>query len=195
VDGYAAALDRRLPYDPAAARRLLAEAGYANGFGVTLDCVNVKFRESACQAISAMLTQVGIRTQLQSLPGATFFPKLSQATTSFVEYGWTPAPDPWAMFNALFRTYDSAGSGAFNAGRYSNPRLDQLIDAFRVEPDLTARRAMIGDVLRILQTDLPYIPLYRRKLTSAMHKNVTAIPWPNDVLELRWVRIGSAGQP
>jgi peptide/nickel transport system substrate-binding protein len=195
VDGYVPALDQRLPYDQAAARKLLAEAGYANGFSVTLDCVNVKFRESACQAISAMLTQVGIRTQLQSMPGATFFPKLSQATTSFVEYGWTSAPDPWATFNALFRTYDGGGSGAFNAGRYSNPNLDRLIDSIRVEPDLTTRRAIIGDSLRVLHADLPYIPLYRRKLTSAMQKNVTAVPWPNDVLELRWVRIGPPAQP
>ncbi|HEY7944099.1 MAG TPA: ABC transporter substrate-binding protein, partial [Casimicrobiaceae bacterium] len=81
VDGYVPALDRRLPYDPAAARRLLGEAGYPDGFGTTLDCVNVAFRAAVCQAIAGMLAQVGIRTRFQPWPTATFFPKLTQATT------------------------------------------------------------------------------------------------------------------
>ncbi|MGH6622928.1 MAG: ABC transporter substrate-binding protein [Burkholderiaceae bacterium] len=189
VDGYVPALDKRLPFDPPAARSLLKEAGYGDGFAVTLDCVNIKFREAVCQAISAMLTQVGIRTQLQSMPSAMFFPKLSQAATSFVEYGWTPTPDPWPSFNALYRTYDAAGSGAFNAGRYSNRQVDQLIDAIRIEPDLAKRRQLIGDTLRLLNTDLPYLPLFRRTLTWAMRDGVRVTPWPNDVLELRWVQI------
>ena len=64
---------------------------------------------------------------------------------SLVEFGWTPTPDAWASLNGLFRTYDKSGLGTFNAGRYSNPKLDALIDAMRVEPDLTRRRAMVGD--------------------------------------------------
>ena len=67
-----------LPYDPAKAKALLAEAGYPNGFSVTLDCVNVAWREAVCQAMTAMLTQVGIRTTLRSSPTNQFFPKLSQ---------------------------------------------------------------------------------------------------------------------
>ena len=78
VDGSPAELDRRLPYDPAKANALLAEAGYPNGFSVTLDCVNVAWREAVCQAMTAMLTQVGIRTTLRSSPTNQFFPKLSR---------------------------------------------------------------------------------------------------------------------
>jgi len=66
VEGSPAELDRRLPFDPAKAKALLAEAGYPNGFSVTLDCVNVAWREAVCQAMTAMLTQVGIRTTLRS---------------------------------------------------------------------------------------------------------------------------------
>ncbi|HTP75206.1 MAG TPA: ABC transporter substrate-binding protein [Burkholderiaceae bacterium] len=189
VDGYDPALDQRLPYDPAKAKALLAAAGYGNGFGVTLDCVNVGYREAVCQAAAAMLTQVGIRVQVRSSPTNQFFPKLSQATASFIEFGWTPTTDPWATLNALFRSFDPSGLGTFNAGRYSNPKLDVLIDAVRTEPDLTKRRARVGVALRMLHDDLPYLPLYRRNLNWAMQKNVSAPMWPNDTIELRWVKV------
>jgi peptide/nickel transport system substrate-binding protein len=189
VDGSPPELDRRLPFDPARARTLLAAAGYPNGFAVTLDCVNVAWRENVCQAAAAMLTQVGIRTTLRSSPSNQFFPKLTGATASFVEYGWTPTPDAWSSLNALLRTFDRAGFGTFNAGRYSNAKLDPLIDQIRTEPDLTRRRALVATVLRIAGDDLPYIPLYRRTLSWAAARNVNAVIWPSDTMELRWVRM------
>jgi peptide/nickel transport system substrate-binding protein len=189
VDGYLPELDKRLRYDPTVARALLKEAGYADGFEVALDCVNITYRAAVCQAISAMLAQVGIRVSFQPSPSSIFFPKLTQATSSFFEFGWTPGTDPWATFNNVFRSWDGAGSGAFNGGRYSNPKLDALIDAIRVEPDLTKRRMLTGDALRIMNTDLPLVPLYRRKLTWVMRPNIDVVQWPSDVLELRWVRI------
>ena len=189
VDGSLPELDQRLPFDPARSKALLAQAGYPNGFAVTLDCVNVAWRENVCQAASAMLTQVGIRTTLRASGTNQFFPKLSQGTASFVEYGWTPTPDAWNSLNALFRTFDRAGFGTFNAGRYSNPRLDVLIDNIRTESDMTRRRAMVTTVLRLVAEDLPYVPLYRRTLNWVMAKKVSAVQWPNDTLELRFVRM------
>jgi peptide/nickel transport system substrate-binding protein len=189
VDGSPPELDRRLPFDPARARALLAEAGYPAGFSVTLDCVNVAWRENVCQAMAAMLTQVGIRTTLRSSPASQFFPKLSQGTASFAEFGWIASPDAWGSLNGLFRSFDKSGLGTFNAGRYSNPALDTLIDDLRVEPDLTRRRARVATVLRLLAEDLPAVPLYRRTLNWAMASKLSAVQWPNDILELRWVRL------
>jgi peptide/nickel transport system substrate-binding protein len=190
IDGYVPELERRLPYDPAAARSLLKEAGYADGFGVTLDCVNATFRAAVCQAIAGMLAQVGIRTTFQPWPTATFFPKLTQATTSFFEFGWSPGTDPWPILNAIVRSHGAEGAGTFNGGRYSNPRLDQMIDAMRVEPDIARRRELVGDALRVMHSDLPLIPLYRRTLTWVMRPDISVAQWPNDILELRFVQIG-----
>jgi peptide/nickel transport system substrate-binding protein len=189
VDGYLPELDARLPYDPAAARALLRQAGYGDGFSVQLDCVNVTFRAAVCQAIAAMLAQVGIRAGFQPSPSAMFFPKLTQATTSFFEFGWIPTTDAWAMFNSIVRSYDGVGAGQFNGGRYSNPKLDALIDAIRVEPDLVRRRQRVGDALRLMTDDLPLVPLYRRRINWVMRPNIHVTPWPNDILELRFVRI------
>ena len=189
VDGSPAELDQRLRYDPARARLLLGEAGYPNGFTVPLDCVNVAWRENVCQAVAAMLTQVGIRTQLRSSPSTQFFPRLTSGNTPFFEVGWTPLPDAWNSLNGLMRSYSREGQGTFNAGRYSNAQLDTLIDGLRVEPDLTRRRAMVTTALRLAADDLPLIPLYRRTLTWAMAKKVQLVQWPNDQVELRWVRV------
>ncbi len=194
LDGYVPDLETRPKYDPAAARALLREAGYPNGFQVTLDCVNVAYRAAVCQAITGMLAQVDIRTTFQPWPTATFFPKLTQATTSFFEFGWSPQTDPWPMLNAIVHSYGADGPGTFNGGRYSNPRLDQLIDSIRVEPDIARRRQLVGDALRLMRADLPLLPLYRRTLTWVMRPDISVAQWPSDILELRFVRIGDAQQ-
>jgi peptide/nickel transport system substrate-binding protein len=195
VDGSAPELDRRrVPYDPAAARALLRAAGYPDGFAVTLDCVNATFRAAVCQAIAGMLTQVGIRTTFQPWPTATFFPRITQATTSFFEFGWSPGTEAWPTLNAIVRTYGEEGAGTFNGGRYSNLQLDKVIDAIRVELDLARRRQLVGDALKLMQADLPLIPLYRRTLTWVMRPDISVAQWPNDILELRFVQIGDGQQ-
>ena len=189
VTGYLPELERRLPYDPATARALLKDAGYPNGFTVQLDCVNVTFRAAVCQAITAMLAQVGIRATFQPSPSALFFPKLTQATSSFFEFGWIPTTDAWSMLNSVVRSYDGTGAGQFNGGRYSSAKLDGLIDAIRIEPDADRRRQLVGDALRLMADDLPLLPLYRRRINWVMRPNIHAVPWPNDILELRFVRV------
>ncbi len=95
VDGSTGRTRQAAAVRPGAGARAAAEAGYPNGFAVTLDCVNVAYRENVCQAAAAMLTQVGIRTHAAQLARPTSSSrKLSQATASFVEFGWTPTPDP-----------------------------------------------------------------------------------------------------
>ena len=187
VDGYVAELEQRPKADATAARALLKEAGYESGFSLQMDCVNVAWRASVCQAAAAMLERVGIRANLVTSPSSVFFPKLSQGTGSLVEFGWSASPDPWGMLQSTVRSNDGLAAGAFNAGRYSNPKLDALIDGLRVEPSLAKRRQMVGEALRLMDADLPMIPLYRRQHNWVMRPNVDVVHWPNDVLELRWV--------
>ena len=187
VDGYLPEFEQRPKTDAAAARALLKEAGYEHGFAVQMDCVNVASRASVCQAAAAMLEKVGIKASLVTSPSSVFFPKLSQGTGTLVEFGWSATPDAWNIFQSLVHTNDALAAGAFNAGRYGNPKLDALIDGLRIEPNLVKRRAMVQDALRIVQADLPLIPLYRRKHNWVMRPNVEVVQWPNDLLELRWV--------
>jgi peptide/nickel transport system substrate-binding protein len=183
----------RLRYDPVQARALLAQAGYPGGFDVTMECVNVAVREHVCQAIAAMLTQVGIRVSLHTSPSAQFFPMITQGKVSLAEIGFTGnAEDAWQSLNGLVHTWDAQGGGTFNGGRYSNPALDALIDALRVEPDPRRRHALVQRALAIAQDDVAYVPLYRRKLTWAMQRRVRVVMSPDDTMPVRWAVVGPA---
>ena len=177
-------------FDPVHARELLREAGYADGFDLTMDCVNVALREHVCQAIAAMLTQVGIRTTLHTSPTTQFFPMITQGKVSLAEFGFTGSTDDaWQGLNGLLHTWDRDGSGTFNGGRYSNPRLDGLIDAVRAEPDADKRRTLVDTVLKLAVDDVAYVPLYRRTLNWVMQKKVHVVMLPDDTLPVRWVSV------
>ena len=191
VDGYVPELEKRLPYDPSAARALLKDAGYADGFGVTLDCVNIAFRAAVCQAIAGMLAQVGIRVDVPAVPdGARSFPKLTQASSSFFEFGWTP-------------THRCVGDAERDRAQLHRRRAGRLQRRPLLEPEArcagrracasspTSRSAAAWSATRCASShaDLPLIPLYRRTLTWVMRPNVDVAQWPNDILELRFVQV------
>ena len=139
--------------------------------------------------MTVMLSHFGIRATLRSSQSNQFFPRLSQGLLSIGEFGWTPSSDAWASLNALFRSWGKEGYGTFNAGRYANPRLDAVIDGLRVEPDIGRRRAQVAEALRLVADDIAMVPLYRRTLTWVTQKKATLVQWPNDTLELRWLRV------
>jgi peptide/nickel transport system substrate-binding protein len=91
--------------------------------------------------------------------------------------------------NGLLHTWDNLGAGTFNAGRYSNPALDTLIDGLRAESDPDRRRAMTGRALHIAAADVPYVPLYRYTLSWIMQKRVHATMMPDDTIPLRWTSV------
>ena len=189
VEGSLPELNRPYAHDPEKARALLAQAGYPQGFSVAMSCVNISWREAVCQAVAAMLSQVGIRAALRTEPTSTFFPKLTAGQVSLAEFGWSPTPDAYFSLNALLHSYGPGGAGNFNAGRYRNPELDQLIEAVRNEVDLTRRRALVTTALRLATDDLPMLPLFRRTVTWVMVKPVSAVQWPSDLADLRFLRI------
>jgi len=83
-------VEKRLPFDRERAKKLLAEAGYPNGFEVTLDCPNNRYinDEKICQALAAMWSQIGVNTKVNTMPRAVYFPKLEKNDTSMYMLGW-----------------------------------------------------------------------------------------------------------
>lgn len=192
VNGYTADEDVRLPHDPARARALLAEAGYPNGFGITLDCPNNRYinDEQICQAIAAMWSRVGVRTSVKAQPLAPYFAQLQRDDTSIYLLGWgVPMLDALYSFQSLLATRNGAqGDGIWNYGRYSNPRMDELITRMKTQTG-PERTAAIHEALRIYREDVPHIPLHHQVIPWAMRSNVQIPHAANNQPYFRFTRV------
>jgi len=186
-------IEQRLPHDPARARQLLAEAGLPNGFEVTLDCPNNRYinDEEICIAVAAMLTRVGIQTKVTALPRVNYFPKLEKLDTSFFMLGWGGAiTDAQTTLSPVLRSFDEkTGNGSFNYGRYTNPRLDELIDAAAVEMNVEKRRQIVWDALKEHNAQVHHVPLHRQMIPWAMRSTVTVVHRADNVLNMESVRM------
>lgn len=186
-------IEQRRPYDPDAARKLLADAGYADGFEVTLDCPNNRYvnDEEICIAVASMLTKIGIRTRVTAQPRATYFPKLEKFDTSFYMLGWGGAiTDAQPTLSPVLRSPDEkTGNGSFNYGRYVNPKLDALIDAAAVEMNPDQRRELIRQALAEHNAQVHHVPLHRQMIPWSMRSNVTAVHRADNVLNMESVRM------
>jgi len=169
IQGFPEDLERH-PVDPEAAKALLAEAGYDEGFSVTMDCPNDRYvnDEAVCQAIVGMLARIGIEVDLLAQTRSVYFAKvLAQAgyDTSMYMLGWTPGSfDSWNALYNLVHTRTEDGAGAFNLGGYSNPEIDALTAKIMTETDLEARSAMIAEAWQLLHEDVGYLPLHQQAL-------------------------------
>lgn len=185
----------RLPFDPAAARRLLAEAGYPNGFEVRLDCPNNRYvnDEKICTAVAAMLAQIGIRAPVHAQPMAMFSPRLDSRDLSFFLVGvGGGGRDPQTALTLVAHSENAAsGDGRFNSGRFADAEVDRLIDGIKIEMDFEKRDEMIRQALTKLREGVFLIPLHRQMLPWAMRSNVNVVHTPWNSLVLRWVQVGA----
>jgi peptide/nickel transport system substrate-binding protein len=189
IRGFPADLNKRLPYDPDGAKKLLADAGYPQGFEVGMNCPNDRYvnDEEICKAISAMLARAGVKVNLVAESKATYFPKILSRNTSFYLLGWTPGSyDSHNPLFALMATPGAGGQGQFNLGSYSNAKLDELTRAIATETDLAKRTGMIHEAMKIHQDDVGHIPLHQQALAWAMKKNVDTVQLADNFMFLKW---------
>jgi peptide/nickel transport system substrate-binding protein len=195
INGYDPTLDKRFPYDPAAAKKLLAEAGYPEGFQVGLDCPNDRYvnDEAICQAVVAMLAKIGVKANLLAQTKAKYFTKINAPgyQTSFYMLGWTPGPlDTLHMLSNLAQTRSADFRiGAWNEGGYSNPTLDGLIQKISVELDGEKRNELISQALSIVRNDFVYIPLHQQIVVWATRANVELAQLGSNDFQLRYVKL------
>jgi peptide/nickel transport system substrate-binding protein len=192
VHGFDAALNKRIPYDLEAAKKLLAEAGYADGFTVRMNCPNDRYVNDAeiCQAVASMLAKANIKIDLVAESKATYFPKILSRDTSFYMLGWTPSTiDAHDTLYSIVASPGGGGQGQFNLGAYSNPKVDDLITKIQSETDDVKRDAEIDEAMKLHQDDIGHIPLHQQALAWGVRKNVSLTQLPTNDLVLRWVTV------
>ncbi|HBY63296.1 MAG TPA: ABC transporter substrate-binding protein, partial [Solibacterales bacterium] len=165
VNGWTKDAHQRLPYDQKKARELLAQAGYPNGFGFTLDCPNNRYinDEEICKAIVTMWAQIGLKVSLNAMPRATYFAKIQKFDTSAYLLGWgVPTFDALYSLQSLGHTLGKEGDGNFNLGRVSNAAFDKLVDGMKSEVDPKKRNQLIADALLIHNREVMHIPLHNQ---------------------------------
>ncbi|RAI57418.1 ABC transporter substrate-binding protein [Roseicella frigidaeris] len=194
VNGYVEAEDTRLPLDAAGAKKLLAEAGYPDGFGVTMDCPNDRYvnDEAICTAIVSMLARIGVRVNLNAQTRARYFAEINapRFNTSFYLLGWTPATGDAhnAIFN-LIASRDGKSRGNFNNGGIANARIDALTDLIAVETDAAKRQGMINEVGRIVRDEALYVPLHQQQIVWAARNTAEVVQTPDNYFALRHARL------
>ncbi|MBY4946313.1 ABC transporter substrate-binding protein [Cupriavidus respiraculi] len=166
--------------DAAGAKKLLAEAGYPDGFQLTLHAPNNRYvnDEQVAQAIASMLTRIGIQTRVEAMPSATFFTRANKLEFSFMLAGWgADTGEAGSSLKSLLATYDTAkGWGASNRGRYSNPALDAKLTTALTTIDDKAREKLLQEATEIGVKDYGVIPLYYQINVWAAKKGYKVIP-------------------
>lgn len=192
INGYDPKLDTRAaPYDPEASKKLLAEAGYPNGFSFTMDCSNDRYvnDERICQAIVGMLGRVGLKVTLNAQTRTKFFEKVLGRDTSFAMIGWQPL-----SYDAHSTLQDTMNTpvdkvGTYNVGNYSNPKVDELTQKIEVEVDPAKRNAMIFEAMTLDKEDYGHIPVHQAGIAWGVRKGVNVVLRSDDSLELKWVSL------
>lgn len=191
VNGYAEDI-KRLPYDPAAAKKLLTEAGYPDGFSLTLNCSNDRYINDSriCQAVSANLAKIGIKVQLNSETKGTYFPRIMRHETAFYILGWTPSTyDAHNPLLALMNCNDGKGAGAFNYGNYCNPKVDALTRQVQSETDTAKRNQAIHEALQTVADDVGYLPLHQQFMNWGVSKNVELVQMADGFMPFKWMTV------
>ena len=194
INGFNAALNTPYAYDPDMSKKLLAEAGYPDGFTLTMDCPNNRYvnDEKICQAAASMLAKVGIKVDLLAQPKAKYFGKVLAQNgydTSFYLLGWTPGSiDSHNVFANLLHCQDEANKmGAFNLGNYCNDRVDEITGLVGSETDQAKRQALIDEGFKIVQDEVGYLPLHQQPLSWGAGDNIELIQRADNVFDLRSV--------
>jgi peptide/nickel transport system substrate-binding protein len=182
---YALSKDFTRPkYDPDAAKKLLTEAGYPDGFEVTLDCPNDRYVNDAaiCQAVVGMLARIGVKINLLAQPKAQYFAKVLKPggyQTSFYLLGWTPGTfDAHNVMHQIMGCRDNPKDptrGEANLGGYCNKEFDKLTDEVLQEADTAKRDLLIKHAFEIAMKDYAYIPLHQQALAWGVSKKLKVV--------------------
>jgi peptide/nickel transport system substrate-binding protein len=170
VDGWTEGVNKRFPYSIDDAKTLLTQAGYPNGFEVDFACPNNRYinDEEICQAITS----------------------IQRYEASIYMLGWgVPTFDALYSLQSLTRTVGTGGDGNYNVGRYTNTRMDYIVDRIKTETDFPVRNRLMTEGLQLSNDTVSHIPLHNQIIPWAMKKNIELVHRADNRLDWRLIKV------
>jgi peptide/nickel transport system substrate-binding protein len=192
VNGYDAALDAPVKPDLDKARKLLADAGYPQGFEVPLHCPNNRYvnDEQVCQAAVSMWAKIGVKVRLIAAPFSTHSQTFQRGESPFYMLGWGVSTyDALYGMQAWGHTRTTGADGNFNFGKVSDAPLDALIQKIKFEPDVPKRNALIREALLRIRDESLFVPIHHQIRPWAMKPGVETLHRSNDYFEARYTTV------
>ena len=165
-------------FDLEKAKALMAEAGYADGFSITMMAPNNRYvnDDKIAQAVASMLSKINIKVDLQTMPKAQYWPKFDERAADMMMIGWHSDTEDSANFHQfLSACWDEAtGNGQYNSGAYCNAEADKLMNMSNSETDSAKRAEMLQQLETILYEEAAFIPLHWQNLAWGARDGVHA---------------------
>lgn len=186
---------QRYPFDPEASRKLLAEAGFPDGFKTALVCPNNRYvnDERICQAVTSMLARVGIEIELRTMNVSQYWKVVGRPVQEFAIYmmGWTPGGlDSYSvLFNLMGSWDEDSGRGRINNGDFANERIDEIVAAVESETDQAKRDALIQEAYQIVHDEVYYLPLHQQAVVWGVRNGIEVMQRPDDYFQYKSARI------
>jgi len=161
-------------HDPEGARKLLAEAGYPNGFRITLAGPNNRYinDEQVLQALAQMFARIGIQARVEAMPMSAYLGRVRKEETAVSLLGWGSFAADLAVRSLVASPNADKGYGAWNWGRYANPKVDALMEQSLASVDRTRREALAREANTLAMHDLAFIPVHHQVVSWAMRANL-----------------------
>ncbi|SFB18222.1 peptide/nickel transport system substrate-binding protein [Poseidonocella pacifica] len=174
--GHIASLEPR--FDVEKGKQLMAEAGYADGFSITMMAPNNRYvnDDKIAQAVASMLSQIGITVDLQTLPKAQYWPEFDERSADMMMIGWHADTEDSANFHQFLTACPDAetGNGQYNSGNYCNEDADALMDQANTETDQAKRGELLQQLEQILYDEAAFIPLHWQNLAWGAKEGMNA---------------------
>jgi len=191
VNGFQSDIER-LPYNVEAAQKLMVDAGYSNGFDLTMHCPNDRYVNDSriCQSVAANLAHIGIKINLQAETKGIYFSRVLRRDASFYLLGWMPSTyDAHNALHSLVACVQGSGAGQFNLGSYCNSEVDGLIKKIQTETDSAQRNAMIRQAFELHATDVGHVPLHQQSLVWGVAKKISLVQRADNFMVYQWMRV------
>ncbi len=175
--GYKESLKPR--YDLNKAKALMKEAGYENGFEISMMAPNNRYVNDAkiAEATAQMLGKIGIKVNLKTMPKAQYWNEFDAKAADMMMIGWHSDTEDSANFSEFLTMCPDAetGIGQYNTG-YCNPKVDELVTGAKTQTDLAKRSAMLQEVEQILYDEAAFVPYHWQNLSYGAKKNIRVRP-------------------